>query len=348
MLHNQQQQKPNVEEPANKKHNPDGGLGFGGGGGGGGLGLSDLSKLLDSKFEVAAKRSETHISGQISGLREEMSTMDQKHDKKHAEANAAISALETKINDAVQSFTAIAATNATAMQQSADAAINSARSYTSAPPDGPPPGGGPAVDAELDPYNRRPIPSRLKLFATLPITVESATLGAKAMCDKADIPESAYKVSPLGLPGLGKLYAIDFVSGDDKTNSLRADKARLSLRNADGTWAELLVATPADGNCKAYINKDKGPRAERVEKLTKILFNICKTQFPQKRFFMDRNSGTIKCDWTPIASIAAPTSAEFRLRWNRAGLSQAGIEMEPLATAFGSATGGAANVEWSS
>ena len=59
-------------------------------------------------------------------------------------------------------------------------------------------------------------------------------------------------------------------------------------------------------------------------------------------------SGTIKIDWTPIASIAAPTSAEFRLRWNRAGLTQAGIEMEPLATAFGSATGGAANVEWSS
>ena len=325
---------------------------MGGGGGGGGNGssnnLSELSKLLDSKFEVAAKRSEQHISGQISGLREEMSTMDQKHDKKHAEANAAISALETKINDAVQSFTAIAASNATAMQQSADAAITSARAFTPSPPDGPPPGGGPTGDAELDPYNRRPIPFRLKLFATLPINLESATLGAKAMCDKAGIPESAYNVSPLGLPGLGRLFAIDFVSGDDRTNSLRADKARTSLRNTDGTWAELMVATPADGNTKAYINKDKGPRAERVEKLTKILFNICKTQFPQKRFFMDRNSGTIKCDWTPIAAISAPSSAEFRLRWNRAGLTQAGIEMEPLATAFGSATGGAANVEWSS
>ena len=62
-----------------------------------------------------------------------------------------------------------------------------------------------------DPYNRAPLPARLKLFAADPITLASATKGAKAMCDQAGIKESDYTVTPLGNPGLSRLFAIDFV-----------------------------------------------------------------------------------------------------------------------------------------
>ena len=59
-----------------------------------------------------------------------METLDKKHDKKHTDTNAAISALELKINTAVESFTNIAATNATAMHETGEAAILSARAAT--------------------------------------------------------------------------------------------------------------------------------------------------------------------------------------------------------------------------
>ena len=104
----------------------DGGLGMGDGMGNNGsngntnntisIDKSELSFLLDSKFETAAKRFENHIDTSIKGLREEMETIDQKHDKKHNDTNAAISALELKINNAVDTFANIAATNATTMQ----------------------------------------------------------------------------------------------------------------------------------------------------------------------------------------------------------------------------------------
>ena len=53
--------------------------------------------------------------------------MDKKHDTKHAETANRMAALETKINAAVESFTDIAATNATYMQETAEAAVLSAR-----------------------------------------------------------------------------------------------------------------------------------------------------------------------------------------------------------------------------
>ena len=160
---------------------------------------SELSLLLDTKFETAAKRSENHLDTAIKSVRDEMQTMDAKHDTKHADTANAITALETKLNAAVASFTNIAATNATTTQETAEAAVLSARAAVphgvgnlpfafAAPPE--------------DGYHRAPMPSRLKLFAADPITIEAAQLGAKAMCDKAGIKPTDYVVKPLGNPGL--------------------------------------------------------------------------------------------------------------------------------------------------
>ena len=115
-----------------------------------------------------------------------------------------------------------------------------------------------------------------------PITLDSAILGAKAMCDKANIGAPEYTVTPLGNPELSRLFAIDFTGGDDKTNILRASKAKECLRNKDGTWLELLVRTPTGENIKAYINVDKSRKVERTETLCKIPLKICATEFAKK------------------------------------------------------------------
>ena len=66
---------------------------------------SELSLLLDTKFETAAKRSESHIDTSIKQLRDEIDTMDKKHDTKHSETATRMAALETKINAAVGLWT---------------------------------------------------------------------------------------------------------------------------------------------------------------------------------------------------------------------------------------------------
>ena len=240
---------------------------------------NQLSFLLDQKFETAAKRSENHIDTSIKGLREEMENIDSKHDKKHTATNEALAKLEEKINIAVESFTNIAATSASSMQATADAAIFSATTRLRAEP---------TIDHPVAPdtgYNRAPDPARLKLFAMLPTTTAFATKGAQAMCDKADIDRKDYTILPLGNPALTRTFAIDFAGGDAKTNAARARKAKACLRDADGNWLELTVPTPADGDSKAYINFDKNPKTERVEKLSKILFKIAESQNPDNIFF---------------------------------------------------------------
>ena len=228
---------------------------------------SELSQLLDGKFETAAKRSENHIDTSIKGLRDEIESLDKKHDKKHSDTASAISDLERKINSAVESFTNIAAANNTTMQETAEAAVLSARA---AAPHGvgnlpfgfhPPPEDG---------YNRAPLPARLKLFAMESITLAAAKLGAKAMCDKASIDEADYSIEALGNPGLTRLFAIDF-KGDPQTAALRAKKARGCLRSDEGNWMQLKVPTPSGGTTQAYINADKSPKVERVEKLSIFL-----------------------------------------------------------------------------
>jgi len=305
---------------------------------------SELSLLLDTKFETAAKRSESHIDTSIKQLRDEIDTMDKKHDTKHSETATRMAALETKINAAVESFTNIAASNASSLHDAAEAAALSARNLVPHGVGNLPYAFQPPTD---DPYHRAPLPARLKLFAADPITLASATKGAKAMCDQAGITESDYKVTPLGNPGLSRLFAIDFIGDDEPLNALRAKKARNCLRDADGNWMEVRVPT-ATGDTRAYINADKTPKVERVEKLSKILLKICQQEFSDKKFYMDRATGTIKCGWTPIAIIAAPSSAEISLKWNNGGIVKSGISKDVLKTAFDLATGGSANVEWSS
>ena len=124
-------------------------------------------------------------------------------------------------------------------------------------------------------YNRAPDPARLQLFAMLPTITAFATKGAQAMCDKADIDRKDYTILPLGNPALTRTFAIDFTGGDAKTNAARARKAKACLRGADGNWLELAVPTPAEGDIKAYINFDKNPKTERVEKLSKNPFQNC-------------------------------------------------------------------------
>ena len=310
------------------------------------IGKADLSQILDTKFETAAKRSESHTDTAIKSIRDEIETMDKKHDKKHTDTANRFAALETKLNLAVESFTNIAASNATSMQETADAAVLSARAAAAPHGVGNLPFGFAAPPE--DGYHRAPKPSRLKLFATDPITLGEATSGAKAMCDKADIAPSNYVVKPLGNPGLSRLFSIDFVGDSEATNNLRAKKARECLRNPDGSWIEIVVTTPTGAPTKAYINPDKSPKVERVEKLSKIMHKICQHEFSDKHFFLDRATGTIKCGWTPIAIISAPSSAEISLKWNNGGLEKSGISKAVLKDAFDLATGGSANVEWSS
>ena len=85
-----------------------------------------------------------------------------------------------------------------------------------------------------------------------------------------------------------------------------------------------------------------------VEKLSKLLLKICANEYLDQKFFVDRATGTIKCGWTPIAIVAAPTSSEISLKWNNGGIDKTGIDKALINNAFDLATGSAANVEWSS
>ena len=100
---------------------------------------------------------------------------------------------------------------------------------------------------------------------------------------KGRYQQSDSTITPLGSQGLTRLFAIDFVGDNEKTNILRAKKARDSLRNPDGSWLELLVPA-ATGDTKAYMNVDKFPKVERVKSFQNSCLKSASKRFLTKSF----------------------------------------------------------------
>ena len=102
------------------------------------------------------------------------------------------------------------------------------------------------------------------------------------MCDKAGIDEADYEVEALGNRGLSRFFAIDF-KGDPQTAALRAKKSRGCLRSDDGSWMQVKIPTPSGETTQAYINADKSPKVERVEKLANLLLKISANEYQDKK-----------------------------------------------------------------
>ena len=92
----------------------------------------------------------------------------------------------------------------------------------------------------------------------------------------------------------------------------------------------------------------RAPKLNVSKSSPKSFSKIVKNEFPEKKLFIDRATGTLKCGWTPVAIVAAPSSSEISFKWNNGGIDKSGLNKAVIKDACDFATDGSANVEWSS
>ena len=96
-----------------------------------------------------------------------------------------------------------------------------------------------------------------------------------------------------------------------------------------------------------YIGKDKSPKQEKVEALTKRLAAILKETVPQADVFAHKPEGVITIDFQPIISLLVPNKIQVDLLWNMEVLQKyGGINKEAIVQRFNATSRGAANIQW--
>ena len=81
------------------------------------------------------------------------------------------------------------------------------------------------------------------------------------------------------------------------------EQARLALRNSSGKYKELCVAKPDGGTTRIYINPDKNPRMQKLERETKRMGKIFHDLYAPIKFHANRIDGEISKGWTPILKL---------------------------------------------
>ena len=126
------------------------------------------------------------------------------------------------------------------------------------------------------------------------------------------------------------------------------EQARLALRNSSGKYKELCVAKPDGGTTRIYINPDKNPRMQKLERETKRMGKIFHDLYAPTKFHANRIDGEISKGWTPILKLeVAEGEVPTKVRWNLAALAETNVVKEDVVAKFTSTARGQVRVDWS-
>jgi hypothetical protein len=207
-------------------------------------------------------------------------------------------------------------------------------------------GGGPAAESAGNSFNRAIDPTILCINTEAPVSLQSALVGAHALCTRAGIQTSSVEVTCDAGIGLGKFFTYRFGGTDLRTGTLQANKARSCLKTGPKTFEDLFLKTPDNIDTKAYINPDRNPKMRRTRLFTKKLHDVIKEIQPNPKWFADQSSGEIKWGWTPVAVVVVESFSKVSLDWNQKAVARFDIPKAEIVAAFNDATEDAANVEW--
>ena len=131
---------------------------------------------------------------------------------------------------------------------------------------------------------------------------------------------------------LGKSFTLQF-KGTREWATKQVALARSALRRADGSWRAFSCAAPSGDLINIAIDEDKNQHDRTLEfKLRKARRSL--TAATGKRFFADKQSGTLTHDWTPVVKIDVEPNGSVALMWNDKGIESLGLQRPHMAMAL--------------
>ena len=128
----------------------------------------------------------------------------------------------------------------------------------------------------------------------------------------------------------------------------RVDQARHALRDASGKFKELSISKPAGGSTRIFINPDRNPKMQKLERETKRMGNIFKDLYKDIKWHINRIDGEISKDWKPILKLEVhPKDTPTRILWNLAALSEVDINKQDAVDKFTDFAKERSKVNWS-
>ena len=203
----------------------------------------------------------------------------------------------------------------------------------------PPTSGGRPFDGPIDSTILRLETGGKDIIAKATLGTFLTNLFADANIDRdnfdiiGDDADSRFTIKFKGLPGVARRHV---------------DQARTTLRNSDGKYKELSVAKPGSGTTRIYINPDKNPRMQRLEREAKRMGSILRDLYPNTKWHINRVDGAISKGWTHILKLEVQKGdAPTKIWWNLAALSESAIVREDVVAKFNSSAREQTKTNWS-
>ncbi|CAK0834674.1 unnamed protein product, partial [Prorocentrum cordatum] len=168
------------------------------------------------------------------------------------------------------------------------------------------PGPAPAGPA----WNRPKGTTILRVVARGHVAKDQVRASPADLLDAATIKQG--RVELIG-DDLGKSFTLQF-KGAREWATKQVALAQSALRRADGSWRSFSCAAPSGEVANLAVHEDKNQHGRTLEfELRKELRAL--TAATGKRFFADKQSGTLTHDWTPVVKIGVGPDGSVELLW---------------------------------
>jgi hypothetical protein len=186
------------------------------------------------------------------------------------------------------------------------------------------------------------------------VSLESAKAGAAALCNVAAVPADMCIVTSVKGTPIDSKFIFKFGNGDVTTGKAQRDKAKLALKQPDGTFENLYFEAPDKSQVKVYLNPDRNGRNIRTRVLARKLMDAVKQVHPEATFrrgckwFMDQDSGHMSYKHVPLAYFDIKDRATIKLEWNNPAVARFSVSKEEIKAVFNAATENATDIQWGS
>jgi hypothetical protein len=125
------------------------------------------------------------------------------------------------------------------------------------------------------------------------------------------------------------------------------EQARTTLREDSGKYKELSVCKPAGGSTRIFINPDKNPKMQKIERETKRLGLILRDMYQGTKWHINRTDGEISKGWKQIVKLEVnPNDVPTKILWNLEALSETNIVKQDVVANFSSTARERVRVNW--
>ena len=189
-------------------------------------------------------------------------------------------------------------------------------------------------------WDREADPTKLKVNASKLFTKKALQNTIAEVCERGRFDPKLLAVTGATL---SKRFFIQFLgAGQIPVENLEAFM-RL-LKDEDDEWIPLHVLDPSNAQLQIYVSRDKSPKLEKLEILTKKLGNICKTVLDESQVYVLRSEGIVKYQWQPLLCVVLPNPTTVQLQWNAATVDSLGGIKDEITKQFNE--GARAGVQW--